>query len=221
MLETNCLPSFFLQMEQIRRANRLFHTDTLFTKSVLSIPVPRAKGDASSSFSDSCTRHLDSSSDTESEGLNASIYNSSDDLPVTMGSPSISLTRLDSSSHPRLKMSRNVTIDDSPEESAHDFLHRIDSSIRKSKDQVASRLRISQSQYNLQPSTAPAGPSRSQSMGLANPPPNEHANVQLANGRDGHEPQDQLPALCIKAKEKKVHYSNKRVSATNTSEFQL
>lgn len=190
--------------------------------------MPRVKEDAQSTLShhsDSC-RHLDSSSDTESDGFNCStsICNSSDDIPFAMGSSSasISLTRLNGSNHPRLKISKNVTLDDGPEESANDFLSRIDSSIAKSKDQVASRLRTSQSQYNLQPSvpTIVPGPSRSQSMSLASHPLNENA-THIANGKDGHEPQDQLPSLCIKAREKKVHYSKKRVSATTTSEFQL
>ena len=217
---------FSFQMEQIRRANRLFPSDTLFCKSVLSIPVPRVKKATSTLTNSDSSRHPDSSSDTESEAggisYNNSIYNSSDDIPFTMASSSasISLTRLNGSNNSRLKVSKSAaaaaakTNVESPEESANDFLSRIDNSIAKSKDQMASRLRSSQSHYNIKPSNNLAGPSRSQSMGLSTSPLSESALDETTNGRE--DSQDQLPSLCIKARESKVHYSKKRVPSADT-----
>lgn len=217
---------FSFQMEQIRRANRLFPSDTLFCKSVLSIPVPRVKKATSTLTNSDSSRHPDSSSDTESEAgisYNNSIYNSSDDIPFTMGSSSasISLTRLNGSNNSRLKVSKNAKTNvESPEESANDFLSRIDNSIARSKDQMASRLRSSQSHYNIKPSNNLAGPSRSQSMGLSTSPLNESALDETTNGREespaAAAAADQLPSLCIKARESKVHYSKKRVSSADT-----
>lgn len=250
---TRCL---CLQMEQIRRANRMYTSDSLFCKSVLSIPVPDP-GSHSDLLSDpvrhadrqqtpSTSRHLqikgqnhsvhrqnDSHSNRGKGGQSPEISNSPDSSSLQMSDSSgISLTKLNGKHPPARRNKQSVASDTGlkvKEETANDFLHRIDSSIAKTRDQVerkvhAAGVSYSQSENDLfslngqavsGPSVTSVSRSRSARFTTKTLPP-----VDSDGTRNGTE-SEELPACYIRPGDNKVRYSMRRLEREQDELFQL
>lgn len=230
------------QMEQIRRANRMYTSDSLFCKSVLSIPVPVQDSSSASLLRNDLVpdtsppvrvkgqlqTHVPHPNDHSHKKKDQSteISNSPDSWSSSqMSDPcSISLTKMNGKDPPttsRSKAAPSERPDKVREETANDFLHRIDSSIAKTRDQVekkvtAAGVAYSYSENDLfslnQPTTSSV--SRSRSARFKSIQPAHDSGV--SNGD-----KEELPACYIRTADNKVRYSMRRLEQEQDELFQL
>lgn len=241
------------QTEQILRANRMYPTDSLFCKSVLSIPVPVHNSPATNSdlLSDpvrhhtpASSRHIQIKGQVHRQDDSQSQSRKGEPSPAVSHSPdswsslqmtdpsSISLTQLNGKDSPVRRKKRAVVVDSelkAAEETANDFLHRIDSSIAKTRDQVERKVHAAGVSYsfsendlfNLNGQTG-AGPSatsvtRSRSARFKNGTlPTLDSEIEYRNGDT-----EEQAACYIRPGDNKVRYSMKRLEREQDELFQL
>lgn len=254
-----------LQMEQIRRANRMYTSDSLFCKSVLSIPVPvpvqsspvsplryddhvpesvvvhsdhpatshpltdkqQEKGQHLQQTHSHPHHHKDHSHKQNRKEQTPEISCSPESIYLQMDDPcSISLMKMNGTDPPATGRKKKVIITENaakimPEETANDFLHRIDSSIAKTRDQVEKKVSASGVSYSYsendlfslnQPGTSAASVSRSRSARFK-PSAN---NSAVPNGSS-----PELPACYIRTADNKVRYSMRKLEQEQDELFQL
>lgn len=216
----------------------MYTSDSLFCKSVLSIPIPThdpllhndlVPEAGCSSCPTTSKLHIKGHHETHhqnSHSHNLEEQSKSPDLWSTspqMNDPcSISLTKINGKDPPAGKKTATQETNQSSEETANDFLHRIDSSIAKTRDQLekkvgAAGVSYSYSENDLfsinQPATASVSRSRSARFKSKLPAPLDSAS---SNGGG-----EEVPACYIRTADSKVRYSMRRLEQEQDELFQL
>jgi hypothetical protein len=151
---------------------------------------------------------------------------------IQMDDPcSISLIKMNGKDPPATGRKKKVIISENaaklmPEETANDFLHRIDSSIAKTRDQVEKKVTASGVSYSYsendlftlnQPGPSAASVSRSRSARFKAPA----KDTAIRNGGAGGEANEELPACYIRTADNKVRYSMRKLEQEQDELFQL
>jgi len=253
---------YSVTMEQIRRANRLYTSDSLFCKSVLSIPVPDSATQTLEEDPDDIQIIVGEDTDTSDVGILLSLQDtkrnnrkssnqnhrshnmsrsqsdfswsilcSPSDQVSSSDPSSISLNNLNGSgrlSNSSSRTSIKKILQDEmeslpPDETADDFLSRIDSSIARTKDQVAKN----QQHSNITSDTGDSlgynsvGPSTSSKMRFSNKTrsiPSKSKHFSLDVDVNGHN-SSSSPNVIIT--DNKVRYSIRRLEKEQDELFQL
>ena len=164
--------------------------------------------------------------------VTSSVGRPADSMSISSDPSSISLSTLNGSRNSSTRTSRNSikrmdpdAIEPLKEETASDFLSRIDSSIKKTKDQVAknqkSLVPYSQSEndlFSLDPGPSTSSRIRKNDNGW------RKTYVSMDGSTTNGSPtasSSEVPACYIKAKEHKVRYSMRRLEQQQDELFQL